>query len=354
MVARLREVIYASLYSFGRHGGAVVDDLSAAREKVRTAWRAECAEWAKYITGVKEAHQFVDATKLEESLTGRDPAPSSDEDIKAMLQLLPKDSIQRSIVAEMLICDRAERELGMSHGLVNDRSVQTLLSGNGSASIRYQTTVENGSGSDGETDAAMSDQAATPSGLFRPGGQGPETDCKATALPYTFSEADERAYATGMKWQDAYENDLLFPVAGERERQRIAKAERIDAKLSVYDEQIAALARNPIDPDLCASIATRIKDLASREAICAKLEQKAWARYIEDATTGRLARVNQYIDYFILEHQLCNLPPSKESDELVECARKGLMKGTLADMLVGKLLSSRRDENWQSIDSPAY
>jgi hypothetical protein len=209
--------------------------------------------------------------------------------------------------------------------------------------MRSQATVEDAS------DADMSDDAATPEEFSSPGSQRESTAENTSGL---LTEKDVQDYTAAMKWQEVYQDGHLPRASGERGMQRIVRAGKVEAMLSAYDDLTSALAKRPLDPALCAYIRKKIQDISDDEFQCAKLEQEAWGKYVEDpAESGRLAKLREYMKYFVVEHQLCGLPPSKKSDELLEHARRCFPEKSLAYNMVTKLLSRYRDKDWNLIGS---
>lgn len=314
-MTKLQDVSKDYLAFFDRHGCAPISSLSTARNVVETKWRLECQAWMKHIQDENDARAFVALVLLEERLLDLDRFRLGDSGIKVLLQLLPEGSGQRIVVASLLMCNRADMEISMADDSAKAQDARTRIADDEGARSRYQTTFDHGNDSDGESWGVMSGQVAA-----LPGSPGPEMQSqgvaeKITVLPYTWSEADIKAYITGMDWQDAYETDRLFPVDGERESKRNARAIEVAAKLSAYDQLRIALEKRPIDLDQCACITKEVKHRAELEGKCAKEEQKAWTDYIDSSSSGRDVRIREHIESLILENELCNPTPSNYSDE---------------------------------------
>jgi hypothetical protein len=349
---RLRRAIWKQLNHLSDPVSAVAQQLESIKMEVRTAWLEECQQWVEYIQEEETALQFVESVLSEERLTGLNPFWSNDEDVKAMFKMLPENSKQRAALMKLLSCNRTE----VGFAAPDDEATIRSASGPRFSSVKtssqdvYSSWLFNPQEQSGDPDAAMPDRAVTPTET--PIHQSGEIPDEASAKFFTLSQADEQAYTIDTTWLSACNQGRLPSLVGKMKELQDDRADIVAAKISAYESLQEALKKIPIDPHLCATLKRRFNDTAELQHECMKLEQTAWAEYIESPAARRGDRVSQYIEYFILEHQLCNLPPSTESDQLVECGRKGLLEGTLADIRVRGLLSSRRDKNWRSIESP--
>lgn len=171
----------------------------------------------------------------------------------------------------------------------------------------------------------------------------PECDDDSTVFKQT--------YTARAAWLDAYRNNQLpSVVSGKVEDLRQDRAAIVNERLAVYNPLQEAVKNNSITDFSCATLTRRLTELAEVELECRKLEQMAWAEYIENPPSKvareRSDRVDHYIQAFIADQKVCDLPPSTDSDALVECARQGLFEGTLAYKAVSSLLSQNRNAVW--------
>lgn len=278
--------------------------------------------------------------------------------------MLPENSKQRAALMKLLSCNRTEVGFAASDDVATNRSslgvTEVVGSGPRFSSVKTSSPSQDAySGwlfrpqdQSGDPDAAMPDRGVTPPEM--PIHQSGGIPDEAGAKFFTLSQADEQAYTIDTTWLSAYNQGRLPSLVGKMKVLQNDRAGIVAAKISAYESLREALRKIPIDPDSCATLKRRFNDTAELQHECMKLEQTAWAEYIESPAARRRDRVSQYIEYFILEHQLCNLSPSTESDQLVEYARRGLMEGTLADIRVRELLSGCRDKNWRLIESPTH
>jgi hypothetical protein len=143
----------------------------------------------------------------------------------------------------------------------------------------------------------------------------------------------------------------IFPYVNEQiYHTRRAEAKLLEALIPAGQTLQDFLAKDSIDDSVFEQqilpLQTLFEEIQKEGIAVEKSERQAWIKHINESQNGK--GIKDFQQNFILKHEVCSLPPSKDTDKVID-SMIGELETSEAQIAISKLYSENLDKNWEPL-----